>query len=240
MGTYGHGNLIRHAAYPYRAWFLEMPHPSGLLVKTKLKKGDPTRLKKDSPARAGRYRIGPMKIQALTVGLRVKHPHYGVGVVKSVSEHLADIRFEDAVRSLDPEASEIVPAEASLSISGLEMSLNQFVESIVERVIERMGVEQPESVVEGLAIRWHNGKVVLHPADPGLQTKEIPMEVFFHKVVGIRNQLRVLEQKVNAHTVMTDAEKVELQQYITRCYGSLTTFNLLFKHKEEQFSSKGE
>jgi hypothetical protein len=181
-----------------------------------------------------------MKIQALTVGLRVKHPHYGVGVVKSVSEHLADIRFEDALRSLDPEASEIAPAEASLSISGLEMSLNQFVESIVERVIDRMGVERPESAVRELAARWFKGKLVLHPSDPALQTKEIPLEVFFHKVVGVRNQLRVLEQKINGHPTLTDAEKVEMQQYITRCYGSLTTFNLLFKNKEDQFSSKGE
>lgn len=181
-----------------------------------------------------------MKIQSLTVGLRVKHPHYGVGVVKSVSEHLADIRFDDALRSLDPEASEVTPAEANISVSGLDMSLRHFLEATIERVIERMGVEQPEAVVEELANRWLKGKLVLHPADPTLQTKEIPIEMLFHKIVGIRNQLRVLEQKINGHPGLTDGEKVDMQQYITRCYGSLTTFNLLFKHKEGQFSSKGE
>ena len=181
-----------------------------------------------------------MKIQSLTVGLRVKHPQYGIGTVKAVSEHLAEIRFDDALRSIDPELGEVTTAEPSLAVSGLEISLRQFVESTIETVIDRLGVEKPDAVAEQLGLRWQKGKAVLHPADPTLQTKEVPMEVFFHKVVGIRNQLRVLEQKINANTVLSDAEKVEMQQYITRCYGSLTTFNVLFKNKEDQFSSKGE
>jgi len=74
-----------------------------------------------------------MKIQTLTVGFRVKHPQYGVGTVKAVSEHLAEIRFDDALRSLDPELSDLTPAEASMSITGLDLSLSQFVESIVEK-----------------------------------------------------------------------------------------------------------
>lgn len=181
-----------------------------------------------------------MKIQSLSVGQSVRHPQYGIGTVKTISEQTAEIRFSDTLRTIDPDLGGLVPAEPGMSVSGLEQPLNQFVESTIEKVIERLGLEKPDATVSELGSRWHNGKMVLHPSDPSLQAKEIPLEVLFHKIVGIRNQLRVLEQKVNAHTVLTDADKVELQQYVSRCYGSLTTFNLLFKNKEDQFSSKGE
>jgi len=181
-----------------------------------------------------------MKLQSLTVGLKVKHPRYGIGIIKSVSEKAAEVRFDDALRTLDPELSELSPAEPNVAVTGLEMPLQQFVSTTIESLIDRLGFEHPDVHIEQLGARWHKGKAVLHPADPTLQTKEVPMEVFFHKVVGIRNQLRVLEQKINGHPTLNDGEKVEMQQYITRCYGSLTTFNLLFKNKEDQFSSKGE
>lgn len=181
-----------------------------------------------------------MKIQSLTIGLRVKHPQYGVGVVRSIAEKTADIRFDDGLRTLDPELGDLSPAEAGVIVSGLEIPLAQFVETTVETVFNRLGYENPDAVVEQLGARWHKGKLVLHPADPSLQPKEVPLEVFFHKLVGIRNQLRVLEQKINSHPGLSDGDKVEMQQYVSRSYGSLTTFNLLFKEKAGQFSSKGE
>lgn len=181
-----------------------------------------------------------MKIQSVSIGMRVKHPQYGEGIVKSISEHTVDVQFDEGKRILEPEGSGLQSAEATLSVTGLEMPLKPFVESTVEGVLARLGFEKPDAVVDQLGARWHRGKAVLHPADPTLQTKEVPLEVFFHKIVGVRNQLRVLEQKINAHSTLTDGEKVEMQQYISRCYGSLTTFNVLFKNKEDQFSSKGE
>ena len=178
-----------------------------------------------------------MKIHALTIGLKIKHPQYGVGTVKSIQERTAEIRFDDGLRTIDPDASGIAAAEPSVAVAGLEMRLEDFVETTLETVLDRMGYEKPEAVVAQLGLRWHKGKLVLHPADPTLQTKEVPLEVFFHKLVGVRNQLRVLEQKINSHATLTDGEKVEMQQYITRSYGSMTTFNVLFRAKEDQFNS---
>jgi hypothetical protein len=176
-----------------------------------------------------------MKIQALHIGMSVLHPQYGLGTVKTISETTADILFTEGKRTIAPDAAGLAPAEAQMAVSGLDMPLKLFVEQTLETAVQKLGLEKPDSVIEKLGLRWHKGKAVMHPADPTLQTKEVPLETFFHKVVMVRNNLRVLEQKINAHEKLTDGEKVEMQQYITRCYGSLTTFNILFKEKEDQF-----
>ena len=178
-----------------------------------------------------------MNIETLHIAMKVRHPQYGVGVVRSLSEKTAEIAFDDAPRTIAPASSDLQQAEPTATLSELEMPLANLIRDTVHAVVEALGLEQKDVLVEGLATRWQRGTLVMQPADSSLQPKEVPLEAFFHKIVMIRNNLRVLEQKVNASDKLSEADKVELQQYITRCYGSLTTFNILFKNKEDQFRS---
>jgi len=177
-----------------------------------------------------------MKIELLRIGMKVRHPQYGSGLVKAISESVAEIQFDDgSKRAVAPEPGGLEPAEPQASVNGLDVPLKQFVEETLAAAMVKLGLEKPDAVVTQLGLRWHGGKLVLHPADAALQAKEVPLETFFHKIVMVRNNLRVLEQKINAHEKLSDGEKVEMQQYITKSYGSLTTFNVLFKEKEGQF-----
>jgi len=178
-----------------------------------------------------------MKIESLHVGMKVRHPQYGVGAVKTISEHTAEVRFDDGQHTVEPASAGLEPAEPQVAVTGLNQPLALFVQETAAAAVCALGLEKPESFADQMLHRWHNGKMVLHPADPTLQTKEVPIEVFFHKIVMMRNNLRVLEQKINAHEKLSDAEKVEMQQYITRTYGSMTTFNVLFRNKEDQFNT---
>ena len=91
-----------------------------------------------------------------------------------------------------------------------------------------------------LAPRWAGGTLRMIPGRPEVQSKDVPIEAFFKKIVGVRDRLRVLEQKVNAHPTLAPEEKLDLQGYITRCYGSLTTFNMLFGAEGSRIQGTGE
>lgn len=176
-------------------------------------------------------------IQSLHIGMQVRHPRYGLGTVKALTEHTSDITFDDAPRTVDPAVSDLTAAEPTASLTEMQMPLSTLIRETAQAMVEALGLEKSDELVEGLGSRWQQGRLLLQPSDASLQPKEVPLETFFHKIVMIRNNLRVLEQKVNAQEKLSDAEKVEMQQYITRCYGSLTTFNVLFKNKDDQFST---
>ena len=179
-----------------------------------------------------------LSIESLHVGMKVLHPRYGVGVVRALTEHTAEINFDDAPRTIAPNSSDLTSAEPMAALTDQQLPLEALVRQVAQATVEALGLEKEDTIVEGLANRWQNGTLVLQSADTSLQSKEVPLETFFHKIVMIRNNLRVLEQKVNASEKFSQADKFDMQQYITRCYGSLTTFNVLFKNKEDQFATK--
>ncbi len=125
-----------------------------------------------------------------------------------------------------PEPAE--PSAAPLPEELTDMTRDEFAQAIREAL-------RDEAAEVRLAPKWEGGTIVLKPGDPGTQPKEVPLDALLHKIVMIRDRLRVLEQKINAHEKLTDAEKVDMQQYVTRCYGSLTTFNLLFRDEKDRF-----
>ncbi len=178
-----------------------------------------------------------LNIENLHIRMKVNHPRYGVGVVKALTEHTADISFDDAPRTLDPASADLASAEPTATLRELQVPLANLIRDTAQAMVEALGLEKEDTVVEGLANRWRGGTLVLQSADTAIQPKDVPLDTFFHKIVMIRNNLRVLEQKVNASDKLSDGDKVEMQQYITRCYGSLTTFNILFKNKDDQFST---
>jgi len=171
-----------------------------------------------------------MSETVLGVGSRVKHPQFGKGVVVQIRSDVYEITFiEHGTRQItrDYEGLEIIDAVETPS----DLATFEKIEKSLIRILRRFSDLQ-ETVPMGN--RWTGGKLLMIPGEAGLKEKEIPIDVFFHKIVMARDRLRVMEQKINT-SGLTDEEKVDLQQHITRIYGSLTTFNVLFKNKEDYF-----
>lgn len=170
--------------------------------------------------------------------MKVRHPRYGVGVVRALTEHTAEIGFDDAPRTVAPDSSELTSAEATASLSEMQVPLETLIRQTAESIVEALGLQKDDTIVEGLATRWQRGTLVMKSADASLQPKEVPLETFFHKIVMIRNRLRTLEQHLNAMDLPADV-KVRLQAYISASYGSLTSFNVLFADETDQFRGSG-
>jgi len=175
-----------------------------------------------------------MSQETLGVGSRVKHPAYGEGVVIGLDIAAYTIVFMTYGKKLvgkETEGMEVIeriPAENDISFSEAEKSLIRILKTYngIENKVE-------------LGDKWNNGLMILKPHDDGLKGKEIPIDTFFHKIVMVRDRIRVMEQRINS-SKLTDEEKVNLQQYISRIYGSLTSFNILFKYKEDHFKGEGK
>jgi hypothetical protein len=153
----------------------------------------------------------------LGVGSRVRHPAFGDGVVIIVDVAAYQVCF------IQWEIIERIEPTEAISFNEAEKSLAKILRAWSDI-----------SEVVPLGDKWKDGILILKPGEVGLKEKEIPIDVFFHKIVMLRDRLRVMEQRINS-SKLNDEEKINLQQYITRIYGSLTTFNVLFRHKEHQF-----
>jgi len=168
-------------------------------------------------------------MKLLSIGSRIDHPEYGKGVVTNVSSKHYWVTFlENGLETIDLDAE----FEVIESVEDEVDSVSFFdVERSLVKILEKWS-DTHEKVA--IADKWKGGKLVLEPND-GSANKEMPIETFFHKIVMVRDRIRVMEQKINSSKNLDDQEKVDLQQYITRIYGSLTSFNVLFKTKNDHF-----
>jgi len=167
----------------------------------------------------------------LGIGTVIQHEAYGKGVVVEVALGTYTVWFKNRPEvevSHRDDRMEVV--EAKETDDGT-LTLKE-VENALEGILRKWS--DVNEVID-LGSRWKGGTMTLTPGKEGQKSKDIPIETFFHKIVMTRDRLRVMEQRINAHKVMTDEEKVSLQQYISRIYGSLTTFNVLFANTEDHF-----
>lgn len=169
-------------------------------------------------------------MQLLGIGSRIEHNDFGKGVVTNVtSKHYWVTFIDKGLETIDLDTNiEIIEAVEddvdAISFSEVEQSLV----SILRKWSD-------VTSISSIADKWKGGTLVLQPKDPKVSSKEIPIDTFFHKIVMVRDRIRVMEQKINTSKNLDDQEKVDLQQYITRIYGSLTTFNVLFKSQNDHF-----
>ena len=172
-----------------------------------------------------------MEQTTLGIGTRLQHTQFGPGVIVGLRYATYLISFINhgikEIEKTDASLEEIIPENVTE-----EIETHSEVEKSLLKILRLWG---GLSEVVPLGEKWIKGTMLLQPFDKTLKPKEIPIDDFFHKIVMLRDRLRVLEQNINSSKTLSDEEKVNIQQYITRCYGSLTTFNVLFKNKEQWF-----
>ena len=168
----------------------------------------------------------------LTTGTRVEHSRYGEGIISKVGLTSYEIFFASGGKV------DILKNNDDLKVinkkdDGINIHVDaEELASAISKILDKRGLGP---IVPEIGPKWVGGNLILQPGNKDLQGKEIPIDIFFHKIVMVRDKLRVLEQNINSHTQLSDQDKVHLQQYITKAYGSLTTFNVLFSDKEDFF-----
>ncbi|WP_297089577.1 hypothetical protein [uncultured Draconibacterium sp.] len=171
-------------------------------------------------------------MEELTIGTRVEHPRYGEGIVSRDNLTAYEIFFERGGKmEITKRNTDLTVLETNESGAKSSLSIKEL-EKVISYVLDKHAVLNE---LVPLGEKWSGGTMLLQPANQELKPKEIPIETFFHKIVMLRDRLRVLEQNINSSKSLSDEEKVNIQQYITRAYGSLTTFNVLFSDKEHYF-----
>ncbi len=171
-------------------------------------------------------------MEELTVGTRVDHPRYGEGIVSKNNLTAYEIFFERGGKiEITKRNTDLTVLDKNEDAPKTGLSLSE-IEKVLDFVLDK---HSALSEVIPLGEKWVGGTMSLQPANKDLKPKEIPIEAFFHKIVMLRDRLRVLEQNINSSENLTDEEKIHIQQYITRSYGSLTTFNIFFAEKEHYF-----
>jgi len=168
-------------------------------------------------------------MKLLGIGSRINHKEYGKGVVTNVSNTEYWVTFIDIgleTITINSEFEVIEAAENEVDT----VSFYDVEQSLLSILKKWNGIAEPVAIRD----KWQVGNMKLVPGQVGILGKDVPIDVFFHKIVMLRDRLRVMEQKINS-SKLEEIEKVELQQYITRIYGSLTTFNVLFKSQSDYF-----
>jgi len=171
---------------------------------------------------------------------RSEHNYRGGGETGGRTERAAAAETVDAPAAHVAHSARPQPSTALVSErerTGPRMSQPGGTDDL-EMLLRRVLRQELGLTAAAPAEKWRGGELVLRPGRPGLQEKKWPIESFFHKVVMLRNRLRTLEQQVNASELPEDA-KVRLQSYISGCYGSLTSFNVLFADEDDQFKGSG-
>lgn len=176
-------------------------------------------------------KIPDMEQLTLGIGTRLQHTQYGPGVIVGIRYATYLISFiHHGIKEVDKNdghLDEIIAENVTA-----EIETHSEVEKSLLKILRLWG---GLTEVVPLGEKWRGGTMILQSADKSIKPKEIPIDALFHKIVMARDRLRVLEQQINAHKGLSDEDKVNLQQYITRVYGSFTTFNVLFKNKEQWF-----